>query len=131
MRKLNLQKGYIAIMTSIILSLMMMLVAISLGSANLFTRLNVVDFGNKQLSYFIARSCLNDALFKLADSPSYTGNETLMISDRTCVLSTITVSGSDKIIQAKAIISGSTTNLKLTVNATTLSTVSLEELPTL
>lgn len=131
MNKNNSQGGYIAIMSSIIISLMMMLIALSLGSASLFTRLNVVDFSNKQLSYFIARSCLNDALFKLADSASYTGNETLTISSRTCVLSTITTSAPNKIIQAKAIVEGATTNLKLTVNSTTLSTVSLEELATL
>lgn len=131
MKKINPRGGYIAIMSSIILSLMLMLVSISLGSSSLFTRLNVVDFGNKQLSYFVARSCLNDALFKLADSASYTGNETLIISSRTCILSTITTSGANKIIQAKAIIGGATTNLKLTVNATSLSTVSLEELATL
>ena len=131
MKALNLQKGYIAITTSIVLSLMLMLVAISLGSSSLFTRLNVVDFSNKQLSYFIARSCLNEALFKLADSSAYTGNETLTISSRTCALYPITTSAPNKIIQAKAIINGATTNLKLTVNSSSLSTVSLEELATL
>lgn len=131
MNRKNPRGGYIAIMSSIVLSLVLMVVAISLGSSSLFTRLNVADFGNKQLSYFIARSCLNEALLKLADSSSYTGNETLMISSRACTLSAITTSAPNKIIQAKAIINGATTNLKLTVNSTSLSTVSLEELPTL
>ena len=131
MRNFNSENGYIAITTSIVLSLVLMLVAISLGSANLFTRLNVSDFSNKQLSYFIARSCLNQSLLKLADSPSYTGDETLNISAETCVLSAITTSPPNTIIQAKAVVNGATTNLKLTVNSSSLSTVSLEELSTL
>ena len=126
--KISKSDGYIAITTSIILSLMMLAVAIALGSSNLFTRLDVVDFYNKQISYGVSRSCLNDALLKLAITPSYTGNETISISSWQCTIQTITTVGSNKVIKARAAIDGATTNLQLTVVSATLSTVSLEEL---
>lgn len=125
--KISKSGGYIAITTSIILSLMVMAVAIALGSANLFTRLDVVDFYNKQISSGIARSCLNEALLKLAMSSSYTGNETIAISSWQCTIHTITAVGQNKVIKAHATVDGATTNLQLTVVSNTLSTVSLEE----
>lgn len=122
------QGGFIALTTSVILSMMILLVAISLSSANLFNRFSVVDFGNKQISYSVARSCLGYALLNLAQSSGYVGNITLQVSSYTCVLGTITTDGANKVITALSQINGATTNLKLTVVSATLSTVSLEEL---
>lgn len=122
------QKGYIAITTSIILSIIMMVVAIALGTSNFFTRADVNDFYNKQTTLGIARSCLDYALLSLAQTPSYTGNQTIAVSSFSCTINTITTAGANKVIQAHAQLNGTTTNLQLTVNAATLSTVSLEEL---
>ncbi|MDP1719358.1 MAG: hypothetical protein Q8L24_02960 [bacterium] len=124
----NGQKGYIAIVSSVIISLVLMIVAISVGSSNLLSRGSVNDFQMKLLSHTIARSCLNHALYRLADSLAYTGNETVAVSSYSCALSTITTFGLNKVITAKASINGITTNLRLTANSRTLSTVSLEEL---
>ena len=122
--------GYIAITVSIILSVVVMAIAIAFGSANLLTRADFLDFNNKQLSFSIARSCLNYALLRLAETPTYTGNATIDISDRQCAILPIETSGSNKIIKVKAQISGATTNFRLTVNGSSLATVSLEELST-
>lgn len=121
-------KGYIAITTSIILSVLILALSVALGSAHLMTRLNAVDYSNKQSSLFIARSCLNYAMLKLADNSLYGGNETINISSYQCTIRTIQTSGLNKIIESRSQVSGATTNLRLTVNATNLSTVSLEEL---
>ena len=112
---------------SIVVTFFLLVLAISLGSSNLFTRGNVTDFYSKQFSYFIARSCLNHALLQLADVSTYTGNETIYISDQTCTLLTITTDASNTIIRAEALVNSAATNLRLTVNTQTLSTVSLEE----
>jgi hypothetical protein len=119
--------GYLAITTATILALMVMVIAIVLGSANLFTRFDVVDYYNKQTSYAVARSCLNQALLELALNPGYTGNETVAVSSWQCTIQTIVTVGANKVIKARAAINGATTNLQLTVVADTLSTVSLEE----
>lgn len=122
-----MEKGYIAITTSIILSIVILAVAISLGSSNLLIRFDILDFYNKQSSFAIARSCLNYGLLKLADNPAYSGNETIGISSFKCSILTLETSGSNKILKTRSQIEGATTNLKLTVNASTLETISMEE----
>lgn len=123
-----MKKGYIAITTSIFLSLVTMVVAIIFAASTFLTRFNYVDFESKRVSYSLARSCLNYGLLKLADNGNYSGNETINVSSGQCAVRPILTSGSDKIIEAHAQTSQSTTNLRLTVNSITLSTVSLEEI---
>lgn len=121
-------KGYIAITTSIILAFLILAVAISLGSSSLFTRFNAVDFNNKQISYFTARSCASYALLKLTENANYGGNESLYVSEYQCSILPLETSGLNKVIKARSQVNGAVTNLKLTVAADTLSTVSLEEI---
>ena len=125
---MNNHKGYIAITTSIVLSLVILAVAVTFGSAGFFTRFDTVDFNDKRESYFLARSCMNYARYRLGLSSSYSGNQSVTISYRTCNVGSVTTSGSNKIIQAWSVVSGATTNLRLTVKRVDLSTVSLEEL---
>ena len=122
-----MNKGYIAITTAILLSLLTMAVAIISASSTFLTRFNYVDFESKRVSYSLARSCLNYGLLKLADNDNYSGNESVNISSAQCDIRLILTSEPNKIIEVHAQTDKSTTNLRLTVNSTTLSTVSLEE----
>ena len=115
-------KGYIAIITAIILSLVMLIIATTLGSSAFFTRFNNLDFYFKKTSYTIGRSCLDRALLKLALNSSYAGNETYNIDSYSCSILTIENVGVDKVIKSKTQVNNANTNLKLTVNAATLST---------
>lgn len=121
--------GYIAITASILLSLLIMAVAISLGAASISSRSENLDFELKKQSFFAARSCLDKALLKLALDSGYAGNETLGVEGTAyqCVIRPVISSPPNKIIQVRSQINGATTNLQLTVNASQLSTVSLEE----
>ena len=121
-------KGYIAISTSVILSILIMVVAAALGAYSFTSRFGYVDFDNKHGSYSLARSCLDHALLRFAENPLYAGNETVDVSSYQCLIATFEVSGPNTIIKARAQISGATTNLRLTVNTANLSTISLEEL---
>lgn len=127
MKKLN-QDGYIAITTVIVLSLVMLSVAIALSSSGFFSRFDAVDFSNKRDSYFLARSCMNYARYRLGLNSNYSGNETVNISSNICLVGSVITSGANKIIQASATVNRSTTRLRLTINRTNLSTVSFEEL---
>ncbi len=126
---LNFRGGYIAITTSIILSIVILAIAAALGSNHLFTRMNVSDFDDKQMSLSDARSCLDEARLKLSDDSSYAGNETFSVGSDQCTIVSVSTSGSNKVIEAQAAVSGATTDLQLTVKTVDLSTVSLEELP--
>ena len=121
-------RGYIAITTTIILALVMLVLAITLGVTNLTTRLGEVDFMNKRLSYFTAQACLEDARLKLAIDSNYAGNEVVNVGSYQCSILDVETSGSNRILKARAQIQGPTTNLRLTVDSSTLETVTLEEL---
>ena len=120
-------QGYLAITAALILSFLILAIVSASGSAALFSRDNNLDFELKKSSYFLARACLEYALIKLADSPSYAGNETRDIDSDQCEVVSVETSGSNKIIKARSQVSGATTNLRLTVVTQNLSTVSLEE----
>ena len=123
------KKGYIAITAAIFLSLIILLVAVSIGSRSLFSRSINLQFYFKKISFFTARTCLEVARFKLASDSNYAGNETITIDEggNQCTIGAITSSPPNKIIKSRSQVSGATTNLKLTVNSSTLATVFLEE----
>lgn len=120
-------KGYIAITTSIILSFLVMAVALSLGSGSLFSRYHTVDFTDKRASFLGARSCMNYVRYRLGLNTNYAGNETVDIAGYRCTINAITSSPPNKVIPVRVAVGKATTNLKLTVVSSTLSTVSLEE----
>lgn len=125
--KFKHNEGYLAITTAIILSFLILAIVSVSGSTALFSRDNNLDFELKKNSYFLARACLEYALIKLADSPSYSGNETRDIDSDQCRVISVETSGLNKIIKTRSQVLGATTNLRLTVVAANLSTVSLEE----
>ncbi len=125
------KNGYIAIVTALILSLIMLSVVVSVGTTSFLSSISKVDAANKTASFSLAYSCLELARFRLSENYySYTGNETSIIGGDSCNIYPIETSGQNKIIKTKAIITGATTNLKLTVD-NNLNTVTFEELPTL
>ena len=62
-------KGYLAVTTSIILTLIVVLVALALGTRVFLARFDTENFENKRLGYFVAQSCLETALLNLASGP--------------------------------------------------------------
>ncbi|MDP3729191.1 MAG: hypothetical protein Q8R26_00330 [bacterium] len=121
------KKGYLALVTAIIVSFIMLIVSITLGFASFISRDNNLNFLFKKSSYFAARSCLDYALLKLGAQSTYAGNETITIDTYQCAVRQITINGSQSIITVRAVVQGATTNLRLTVVTSDLSTVSLEE----
>lgn len=119
--------GYVAITAAIFLSLVILAVASALGGSSFFGRATSLDLTFKKTGFFVARSCLDRTLLQLKLNPGYTGNETVNVGEYQCAISLIESSPPNTIIKARAQVKGATTNLKLIVNSSTLSTVSLEE----
>lgn len=121
-------RGFIAITACIVLSFLLLAVAVLFSKTSLIARYNNVDFNMKKVSYFLAYTCLEQALLKLAINPGYTGNETIAVGGTSqCTILPIDSADSTAVIKAHAQSNKATTNLRLTVNSGTLSTVSLEE----
>ncbi len=83
--------GYIALMTMLILSIVVLLVGIGF-SINTFTSRNAeANRLFKEQSYFLALSCIDRAILKIALNPLYRGEETITIKENTCYIKRITL----------------------------------------
>ncbi len=120
--------GYIAVTTSIILSFLILLISTSLGFSTWFGRIGVLNSSYKATSYFLAESCSETAMLKLALNSSYTGDENIIIGAYQCSIKPIISPAGQKIIVTQAEVNGATTNLKFTITYPQFQIVSWEEI---
>lgn len=123
------QSGYIALVSSIIISILLMAVTFAVSSGNFSARFNVLNAEFKERGLALAEACADTALLKLAQNPSYPGNENIFVGNDQCSILAVETLWEQKIIKTKAIFQSSVTNLKITVQASDLSVISWEEVP--
>lgn len=122
--------GYIAVVSAVIITLVITLLSLAASNNSFLGRFDTQSAESKVTSYQLAQGCLDHARLRLAMG-LYSGNETVDIGSYSCHIYPITTSGLNKIIQVDATVDNKTTNLKLTINALSYITVSLEELNSL
>ncbi len=123
------QSGYIALVSSIIISILLLAVTFTVSSNNFSGRFNVLNAEFKERSLALAEACVDTALLKLAQNPFYSGNENISVGNDQCSVLPIETPSGQKIIKTKAIFQSSVTNLKITAQASDLSVISWEEVP--
>lgn len=132
--KLKIVPGYMAITTAIIITVTLSVIAVSISFSSLFMRTNGTTTSAKYKSTYGAHSCLEQALLNYSLNNGYAGNELITVKSGSdaisCSIAALTTEGSNKVIKARSTVQGTTTNLILKVNATTLARVSLEEVRT-
>jgi hypothetical protein len=130
-RKSQKDSGFIALMSSIIISVILILMATTLGFTGFYSRFNVLDSEVKERSAALADACVDNAILKLVNDPSYSGNATSTISGSDkCYIGPIPPTAAQKIFKTRGIFSNSHTNLKVTLDMTNFEIVSVEETPT-
>lgn len=114
------EKGYIAIISSIIISGVLMTVVFTLSFKGFNTRFNFLDAEHKKQSLNFAEACVNTAVLKIIEfGVSYIG-ETITFGDEECA---VTVTGVGPfIIQAKSSVPKggarkAVSNVKVTLNS--------------
>ncbi|MDI6820814.1 MAG: hypothetical protein QMD65_01385 [Patescibacteria group bacterium] len=123
---LNKNNAFIAVITAVIISAIVLIIAIAISSSNFISRFNSLSFEMKDISKGVAKGCLEYARLKLAVG-FYGGNETTTISSYNCYIYPIETVGTTTIIKSNATVQNKTTNLKLTVSNGALQTIYLEE----
>ena len=114
------QEGFIALMSAVVISILVLAITLSLGMSGFFGRFNVLDSEFKERTFALAEACGDVAILKLAQDASYNpSNEVVNVGSDSCTIVSLTTSGSNKIIKTQAIINKAYTNLKITVNAFT------------
>jgi len=119
--------GYIALISAIIISVLMMGVVFATSHTSFISRFNVLNTEFKERSSGLAEACVDMALLKLAQSKSYAGNESISVGNSQCSILAIETSPGQKTIKTKATFQSSVTNLKIVANDTDLSVISWEE----
>ena len=130
------QRGYIALISAIMISAVLIIISISISTTSFFSRFNVADAEYKKRSKALAEACIDQGLLKYAQDPSYTGNnEVVNVGSDTCKVVSVASSGSNVIVQAKGefpnTANKAVTNIQVTVDSSSFALVSWEEIPNL
>ncbi len=123
-------KGFIALMSSVIMSVILILIIVNTSLTGFNNRFNILDSEIKEMSSALADSCIDILLLGLAQNPAYSGNVNVPVGSNSCSINLRTTSGGNIIFKTRGIFNNSYTNLKVTVNGTNFSIVSVEETPT-
>ncbi len=122
-------KGFIALVSAIIISAILLVVVISGSLGSIYSRFDTLDAELKERSASAADACADQALLKVANDPAYTGTVllTLNASD-SCRAVTATV-GSQKSVRVQATSSTAVTSLQLVLKSSDATVLSWQEVP--
>jgi len=116
MHAINKQKGFIAIVSSLIIAAMLMLILFTLNFNQFMARFNILDSEYKEQSLALAEMCIENGILHLAQDPTFSGGVTLGSGSDTCDLLTISTSGSNTILRSTASINSSFSNIRVEVD---------------
>ncbi len=115
-------RGFIALMSVVIMSAIVLVMIFTLGASVFFSRFSVLDGENKRVSLALAEACTNTAMLKIAQDAAYTKSgtgECVSVSDtcgvsgatKTCRICHVSKTGSVYTIRTRAVYKGAYTNL--------------------
>jgi hypothetical protein len=125
------QQGFIALITTIIISAVLLAVVCAIGGTSVLHRLNIASAENLNQSKYLADACAYKALVNLAYDKNYQGNENINVSGNdTCVIEPIPPPTQNQIsLQTRAQVAKSITHLSMVVDNASLSVISWREIP--
>lgn len=110
----NPNRGFIALMSAVIISAVLLLVVISGGLTGFFSRSNVLDSELKSRSRGVAEACLEQALLLITNNPSYDETEYQSFNDLDACELEVTPSGGTSDITVQGSSTRAVTNLVAT-----------------
>ncbi|MFZ2569477.1 MAG: GIY-YIG nuclease family protein [Minisyncoccia bacterium] len=123
--------GFVALISVVIISAVLMLVALTLSTTSFSERYNVLASEFKERSSGNAEACVDEGLLMIANGNGSTGTSTVNLTlDDFCELGPVPQSGDPRIFYTKANFRNYVTNLKISVNPVTLNVISWEEIGT-
>src|ERR1044072_7315133 len=81
---MNPQGGYIALMSALIISVILIGFLTTLSLGGFFGRFNVLNSEFKERSAAVAEGCANAAISRMGGDVTYAGNEDLVFGGNTC-----------------------------------------------
>lgn len=129
----NNDKGFAALMSTIIISIILLLIATTLGFTGFSSRFNILDSEMKERSSALAEACVDTALLRLVIDSSYPYplNESVNVAGNTCTIVSVTNNmplPEQTTVQAKADYKHYITNLTIVTKSSDSSVLSWEEI---
>ena len=123
--------GYVALISVIIISLLLMAISVAISFGGFFSRFSILDNEYKEISNGLAEACANTAILKVAQDWSYATDtpETVAVGANSCKILSVQDSALQKVILAQACYQKSYTILSIKVS-NPISIDSWEELAT-
>jgi len=125
----TIERGFIALMAILLLSVTLFGMTLSLAQFGIVTRFNMLNIEQKQTSALLAESCVQYAEIFVAHDPEYllTQPQEFSVGDHTCTLIAVTKHGSEHTIEAQGISGPGITNLEVIVDSQNGHLISWEE----
>lgn len=125
----NRHQGFIALMSAVIISAVLLLTAVTGGLSGIFARSNILDAELKSRSRAAADACLDQAMLLVTNDTSYTGSEYQRFNDLDGCELTVSGAAPTKSITTQGSSTKAITNLSATFDTTTHDLTSLAEVP--
>ena len=85
-------QGYIAIMTAIIVTVLVLVMVFTVSIGSFLGRANISSSYFKERSRAFAEACVETARFRLSTNANYTGGETVPVASSTCTIVSVVAS---------------------------------------
>ena len=122
-------QGFIALMSAIIISAILLVAIISGSLTQFYSRFNVLDQEFKERSSSLADACAQSLLLQLTYSTSYNGGTITVGSDTCTILAPVNPLGNPRTFPIQAVYHNTYTDLLVTVDVSTLVVSSWNEVP--
>ncbi len=122
-------QGFVALMSAIIISAVLMLTVVAGALSGIYARSNVLDAELKSRSRAVADACLEQALLLVTNNPSYADTEYQKFNDLDACELTITGAAPTKTFVIQGSSTNAVTNLSATYDTGTKALTSLAEAP--
>ena len=126
----QLEHGFIALTSAIVISFLLLAITVSLGFSSFFGRFDILDSESKERSTALAEACVDQAILDSASGTYYSTDNIVNVGSDTC---TIKLSQLDSpivgqtIVKTQAKLNKSYTNLKVIVDSSSFDIISWEE----
>jgi Tfp pilus assembly protein PilX len=123
-------RGFIALISVLMLSVILLVAVISLAQYGIISRYALLTLEHKEISASRAEACVQVARIAVSNDPLYeTTNKQVAVGDSWCELVSIEADDDTSIVEASASSSEATTNLRVEIDNTTGSISKHEEVP--
>jgi len=109
--RINNQRGFIALISVIVITLVLLGTTASLATKGFLDRFNILEGEAKEISAGLAAACVESAQIKVARDSTYTGGETLNVDENTCTI--VSYDSNTGTICVNAIYKYATTNYRV------------------